>query len=469
MADHNENHHNPQRPLIFISHDSRDAKIAEAFCGLLEKSSLGILQTFCSSDRTGQRGIEFGALWFSTVLNKLSSASEVVCLLTPRSINRPWILYEAGVAVGKRNTPVQGVVLGISLNEANQGPFAQLQNCPGDPEAIVALIVKMIRRLIPNSQPSKDLIGTQTEIFIKDISSLQKGTEKETLLPKSTEDQVVDTSLTARMLEEIKEVVNSLPARLEERLPRSTIEEITAQLRTAIKATDEVRKSATQALEHDSKELHDRIEQIHKIVEVHLGKIPSISALLKCGILNIHEDRPSAEGHILEVLSRAKDHIEVIGISLRSLFQGGGRLNKAILDMLAGAADANRQTPKWRVMVLDPQCEQARYRSEREEPEGTKLEDGNLFREVNLTIQVVDNWQRRGCNIELRAYKGSPSCFIMIIDNSIFVEQYHYGRAGGARVAELVPLLEFISDSNTYRELLGHFNHMWERLSRPMP
>lgn len=456
------------RPLIFISHDSRDAKIAQAFCELVEKASLGILQTFCSSDRTGGRGIEYGTLWFTKILERLSSASEVVCLLTPRSMNRPWILYEAGVAVGKRDTPVRGVVLGLSINDANKGPFAQLQNCAGDTESIAKLVTDMVKRLIPQAQPTPDLIRTQSDAFVGSITPLLEKDPEVTPPRHTPEDDGLDSVLTARLLEEIKEIANRLPSRLEEIFPRSTFEEINGQLRATVKAADEVRRSASQTLKGESKELHDRIDEIHTIVEDHLGKIPAISALMKCGILNIHEDRPSAEGHILEILSKAKDHIEVIGISLRSLFQGGGKLNKAILDMLADAAESERQTPSWRVMVLDPECDQARYRSEREEPEGTKLEEGNLHREVDLTIQVVDHWHKRGCNIELRAYKGSPSCFLMIIDNTIFVEQYHYGRAGGARVAELVPLLEFISDSNTYRELLGHFDYMWNNLSRPM-
>lgn len=457
-----------QRPLIFISHDSRDAQIARAFCDLIEKSSLGILETFCSSDRTG-RGIEYGSQWFTTILDRLSSASEVVCLLTPLSMNRPWILYEAGVASGKRDTPVLGVVLGLSLSRANDGPFAQLQNCSGEPESIATLVTRMVKRLIPQAQPNQDLIQSQADVFVNSIAPLLKGGSEDTTARQVPKAEGLDSTLAAQLLEEIKEIANSLPSRLEERFPRSTFEEISAQLRAAAQAADEVRQSTNQTLKGESKELHDRIDEIHTIVEDHLGKIPAISALMKCGILNIYEDRPSAEGHILEMLSKAKDHIEVIGISLRSLFQGGGRLNKAILDVLADAAESKRQTPKWRVMVLDPECDQARYRSEREEPKGTNLEEGNLHREVNLTIQVVDNWRKRGCNIELRAYKGSPSCFLMIIDNTIFVEQYHYGRAGGARVAELVPLLEFISDSNTYRELLGHFDYMWKSLSRAMP
>jgi hypothetical protein len=452
--------------LIFISHDSRDSEIAEAFCDLVEKASLGILQTFCSSDRKGERGIDYGARWYQKIMEKLESAAVVICLLTRRSINRPWVLYEAGVATGKLNTPVQGLVLGISLGEANQGPFAQLQNCSDDVDSVTTFIVKLITRLLPGAKPDRDMIRSQVEQFIQSVAPQLEQTGIPDEKEESKFEQGSFTSLTARMLEEIKEIAGSLPLRLEERLPKQDILEMIQNLKEAIEAADKAKDVTAETLKEDSKALHTGIEEIRSLVETNLKKIPAISSLIKCGILNIHEDRPSAEDHLIELLIKAKEHIEIVGISLRTLFQGGGKLNRTILNLLTDASENKKQKPRWRVMVLDPGCEQARYRSEREEPPGKKMEDGNLFREVNLTIKVVEEWKSKGCSIELRAYKGSPSCFLMIIDNIIFVEQYHYGRAGGARVAELVPLLEFSSDSNTYRELLGHFDYMWEKLSR---
>jgi len=115
------------KSLIFISHDTRDAPIAEAFSALLKSVSAGVLKSFRSSDKKGNQGIEFGVEWYPEIMKKLEMASDVVCLLTPNSVNRPWILYEAGVAKGKLETPVHGVALGISLQVASSGPFAQFQ------------------------------------------------------------------------------------------------------------------------------------------------------------------------------------------------------------------------------------------------------------------------------------------------------------------------------------------------------
>src|SRR5690242_4684739 len=119
----------PTASLIFISHDTRDAEIAEAFSKLLSSVSAGVLKCFRSSDRKGAQGIDYGSEWYPELMRKLNLASDVVCLLTQRSVERPWILYEAGVAKGKLDAPVLGIVLGIPLSRANTGPFAQFQNC----------------------------------------------------------------------------------------------------------------------------------------------------------------------------------------------------------------------------------------------------------------------------------------------------------------------------------------------------
>lgn len=96
-------------PLIFISHDTRDAELAEEFSNLLKSASAGALKSFVSSDKKGTRGIEYGVEWYPTIMDKIDEASEVVCLLTQRSIERPWILYEAGVAKGKLGKKVIGI------------------------------------------------------------------------------------------------------------------------------------------------------------------------------------------------------------------------------------------------------------------------------------------------------------------------------------------------------------------------
>ena len=103
------------KALVFVSHDSRDADLAEAFANLLSDVSGGTLKSFRSSDKKGGSGIEFGAEWYTAIMSQLDEATDVVALLTAQSIDRPWILYEAGVAKGKLETTVFGIALGVPL------------------------------------------------------------------------------------------------------------------------------------------------------------------------------------------------------------------------------------------------------------------------------------------------------------------------------------------------------------------
>ena len=59
--------------LVFISHDSRDAEIAEAFSRLISSVSGGILKSFRSSDKKGNQGIEYGIEWYPEIMKKLET------------------------------------------------------------------------------------------------------------------------------------------------------------------------------------------------------------------------------------------------------------------------------------------------------------------------------------------------------------------------------------------------------------
>ncbi|WP_202959001.1 toll/interleukin-1 receptor domain-containing protein [Dickeya chrysanthemi] len=207
-----ETSHRRTNALVFISHDTRDAEIAEAFSRLLSSVSAGVLKSFRSSDKKGNQGIEYGVEWYPEIMKKLEASSDVVCLLTPNSINRPWILFEAGVAKGKLDTPVHGVALGIGLNIAATGPFAQFQNLDDDVDSLTRLVIQLVRR-IPNSEPDHEVVKTQVEAFKKKITAfLERKSEIDV-----KEEENKDSSV-AKIFEEIKVMFRDLPARIEKRI-----------------------------------------------------------------------------------------------------------------------------------------------------------------------------------------------------------------------------------------------------------
>lgn len=202
------------KPLIFISHDSRDAELAEAFSKLLKSVSAGMLKSFRSSDKKGTEGIQFGDDWYKRLMTKLDSASDVVCLLTERSVDRPWILYEAGVAKGKLGTPVHGVALGVSLNRVGTGPFYQFQNSDDSEDSLTKLVLQLCKR-ISSLEPDEDVVKTQVQTFKTAANEVLNQLKKPTSEKDSSSN---DEGTVAKLLEEMKLMVRELPGRIERRV-----------------------------------------------------------------------------------------------------------------------------------------------------------------------------------------------------------------------------------------------------------
>lgn len=160
-----------RKPLVFVSHDTRDREIAEAFCNLLADVSGSVLQVFRSSDRAGTTGIEFGADWYNTVMEKLDEATDLVALLTEYSLDRPWILYETGVVKGRTGHKAFGLALGITLEEASVGPFAQLQNSDDDKSSLTKLVFQLMRRNLEVT-PRAEAVEHHVDQFMKRVAEI---------------------------------------------------------------------------------------------------------------------------------------------------------------------------------------------------------------------------------------------------------------------------------------------------------
>ena len=201
-------------PFVFVSHDTRDAELAEAFSKLLMNVSAGVLKSFRSSDRKGNQGIEYGIEWYPEIIRNIQSASDVVCLLTERSVNRPWILFEAGMAKGRLDTPILGLALGIDLRVASTGPFAQFQNCADDETSLTKLVFQLVGR-IPGSEPDRDTIRFQVGKFKAGIEPILKSLATEAAPSQSAPASDDSENASIKLFEEIKIMFQDLPSRIE--------------------------------------------------------------------------------------------------------------------------------------------------------------------------------------------------------------------------------------------------------------
>lgn len=199
-------------PLVFISHDTRDADLAEAFSKLLKSVSAGMIRTFRSSDKKAGEGIAFGEEWYKRLMSQLQITSDVVCLFTENSLDRPWILFEAGVAKGKLETPVVGVALGVPLSRVSAGPFYQFQNMD-DSEADLTKLVNQLARRVPGLELDPDVVQAQVKAFKAAEAKIVDAQGKAPPSKKVSATQSEEFSI-AKLVEEMK----SLPSRVAERL-----------------------------------------------------------------------------------------------------------------------------------------------------------------------------------------------------------------------------------------------------------
>jgi hypothetical protein len=176
---------------------------------LLTDASGGVVQTFRSSDQSGRTGIDYGENWYAKIAKTLTEATDVVALLTPISIGRPWILFEAGFAVGRLDTKVFGIALGLPLSKAVLGPFAQFQNCEANEESLTAVVLKLIQRN-PQAKPREQAVRRQVAAFLQDVEPLMKQRGS----GQSESKEELDASAVTKMFEEVKLMYRDLSVRL---------------------------------------------------------------------------------------------------------------------------------------------------------------------------------------------------------------------------------------------------------------
>jgi hypothetical protein len=157
--------------------------------------------------------------------------------------------------------------------------------------------------------------------------------------------------------------------------------------------------------------------------------------------------------------------IRMMGISLRAFFTSIGSLYPLTENAL------HNDRLRFQILLIDPFSAQAGLRSERESQ--TEETSEYLDVEEHLTSTLFQDLQQctrtllRFCapdtdRVEVRLYSTAPSCLLIFVNESVFVETYHYGRSGiGGLKGGKVPVLEFHSDTGTYKELEGHFQHVW--------
>lgn len=85
--------HEIQKPRVFLSHATSDGEFANAVKAEIEKVFANGVSVFCTSS---PGAIGAGVDWLADIEGKLNSAQAVIAIVTPVSIERPWLWFELG-------------------------------------------------------------------------------------------------------------------------------------------------------------------------------------------------------------------------------------------------------------------------------------------------------------------------------------------------------------------------------------
>ena len=90
--------HAIQKPKLFISHATSDGEFATAVQREIEKVFANGVDVFCTSS---PGAISPGRDWLAQIEETLGTAQAVIAIITPTSVERPWLWFEVGAVWGK--------------------------------------------------------------------------------------------------------------------------------------------------------------------------------------------------------------------------------------------------------------------------------------------------------------------------------------------------------------------------------
>ncbi|QKE93604.1 toll/interleukin-1 receptor domain-containing protein (plasmid) [Lichenicola cladoniae] len=166
---------------VLISHAHDERLLAEAWKALLSTVSQGAIAPWYSSDRQPDGGMQIGEEWREHLRREIQKTDYILAVLSPQSRDRPWILYECGLAAGiaqeKKNINGQhnltGVVIPIlySMTAGDlANPLASFNVYMGDSKDAV---IEVCERLLQQAglTPQRNLWATPIDRYMDAVAA----------------------------------------------------------------------------------------------------------------------------------------------------------------------------------------------------------------------------------------------------------------------------------------------------------
>ncbi len=143
---------------VFISHIGAEAAVALKLKQLIQDTFGADLPVFVSSD---YESIQSGEEWYRKIVESIKASKVVIVLISPESVDRPWINFEAGVGVGSNGKVFPIAIRGFRLGDLRpplQALHARDIHDPNSIKAIIRDIGSAIKR-VPNEVDAESFVA----------------------------------------------------------------------------------------------------------------------------------------------------------------------------------------------------------------------------------------------------------------------------------------------------------------------
>ena len=173
------------------------------------------------------------------------------------------------------------------------------------------------------------------------------------------------------------------------------------------------------------------------------------------GITGIWKDRHQKESikAVKEALQKANGEILMAGVAFPDFFRPKCEYSSEISTLL------KKSSFTFRILFLNPDKDHAKERAEIERGRFTIMDIENTIDFLKLVNAQF--------NIRVHLYDFPPMAFLIITNDCIFVEQYHFGAprvdlgcTGGQTI-----FIRLDRNSHTYKVMKQHFEYIWNKKS----
>ncbi len=167
----------PPSTKIFLSHTHDDRGLAHALRDLFKDTFGDRIELRYSSDSSRRGGVAPGANWLEWISEAVKECDLTFVLLTPRSVGKPWVLWESGAVAGaalatKKSASVVPVLYRMRFEDIPQ-PLQQLQAAQGETEEGLERLLQLIDETTTKFTPVmfKTVLDSQVPTYFKTVES----------------------------------------------------------------------------------------------------------------------------------------------------------------------------------------------------------------------------------------------------------------------------------------------------------